>query len=237
MHRVEHFPTQESRWFSPLLQRHAIPHWFSRNNPPPPELIAIRLAEEPARPARARQVHGSRWVHGRDCLGGVLPDADSIITDDPLLVPIVSTADCAPILIACTATNTCAAIHAGWRGIALDILGETVRALVEEFSADPISMIAAIGPCASASRYEVGRDVIEAFRERGLEQALHFSPLPGKAYADCAGAARILLQRCGIGPESIECDPPCTITDTSFSSHRREPLNKARMFSAIAIPK
>lgn len=222
-------------WFSPLLREYEIPHWFSKRDPPTHQWIAENLATSHARAARVKQVHGARWLDATACVGEQLHQADAIITNDPLLVPIVSTADCCPVLVVCLKSRSCAAIHAGWRGIALDIVGETLRALIDRFGAEPKHLVAAIGPCASADRYEVGSDVIDAFVQRGLGEALSPSPSPQKAFANCSHAVRILLERAGMKSELIESNPPCTIGDTTFASHRREPENKVRMLSGVAI--
>ena len=238
MNLIEIDPSQSlSCWISPLLQAHQIPHWFSKRDPPDSNWIAKRLGSHNARAARVKQVHGSRCVDASECESDPLQLADAIITNDPLIVPIISTADCCPVLVVCLKSKSCAAIHAGWRGIALDIVGESLQELVDRFGADPKQMIAAIGPCASVERYEVGEDVIDAFTQQGLSEALRSSPSAHKAFANCSDAVRILLQRSGMQRNFIESNPPCTIGDATFASHRREPENKVRMLSGVAIPR
>ena len=238
MNLIEIDPSQSlSGWISPLLQAHQIPHWFSKRDPPDSNWIAQRLGSQSARAARVKQVHGSKCVDASECESDPLQLADAIITNDPLIVPIISTADCCPVLVVCLHSKSCAAIHAGWRGIALDIVGESLRALVERFGADPKHMVAAIGPCASVERYEVGEDVMNAFTQQGLSEALRPSPSTHKAFANCSHAVRILLERSGLQRNLIESNPPCTMGDATFASHRREPENKVRMLSGVAIPR
>ena len=98
-------------------------------------------------------------------------------------------------------------------------------------------MVAAIGPCASVERYEVGEDVMNAFTQRGLNEALRPSPSANKAFANCSHAVQILLERSGMQRNLIESNPPCTIGDATFASHRREPENKVRMLSGVTIPR
>lgn len=228
-------PSNQSGWHSALLQTHGVAHWFSTRDSPSDLWIAQHLAGRCAQAVRVRQVHGARWLSAQECLRQI-EDADAIISNAPLLVPVIATADCCPVLVACLSSKSCAAIHAGWRGIALDIVGSSVRAMCERFGADPRQMVCAIGPCASGERYEVGTDVIDAFSRCDLNRAILPSPLPGKAFADCAAATRILLERAGIPSECIDANPPCTIGDTRFASHRREPQNKLRMLAGIASP-
>ncbi len=230
-------PPIQAGWVSPLFKSHDIAHWFSKRDPPDAQWIAQYLGTSQARPARVKQVHGARCLGADECKAEPLREADAIITNDPLRVPMISTADCCPVLVVCLKSRSCAAIHAGWRGIALDIVQVSVRALVERFGAEPNEMLAAIGPCASVERYEVGRDVIDAFTQQGLTKALRASALPGKAFANCSHAVGILLERAGLQSGSIDSNPPCTIGDCTFASHRREPENKIRMLSGVAVPR
>ncbi len=227
----------EAGWVSPLFRKHGIAHWFSTRDPPPAQWIAQHLAGEFARPARARQVHGGQCVVAGACVDGELPEADAVVSNDPLLVPIVSTADCVPLLVVCTHSRSCAAIHAGWRGIAVDVVGATVRLMCDRFGARTESMIAAIGPCAGRDQYEVGQDVIDAWSGVGLNRALRATGSAEKAWANCPLAARMLLERAGIAPTCIDIDPPCTISNARFASHRREPENRTRMLAGIALSK
>ncbi len=105
----------------------------------------------------------------------------------------------------------------------------------ERFGAEPGSMFAAIGPCAGGTRYEVGNDVIDAWIAADLEASLRATPVAGKAWANCAHAVRTQLEREGIPSASIDIDPPCTISDARFASHRREPENRTRMLAGIAL--
>ncbi len=228
---------RDSAWFSPLLQAHKISHWFSKRNPPDPQWIAQQLVGMNARAVLVKQVHGAECLDAAACGSDPLQTADAIITNDPLLVPIISTADCCPVLVVCMQSKSCAAIHAGWRGIALDIIGESLQTLIDRYGADPKHIVAAIGPCAGVERYEVGADVINAFALQGLTEALQPSPSAHKAFANCSHAVRILLERAGVKSGSIDSNPPCTIGDCSFASHRREPQNKVRMLSGVAVPR
>jgi len=86
----------------------------------------------------------------------------------------IKTADCVPILV--RSDLSAAILHAGWRGIAANILESCLEKMVAEHqekistknpSADqpyskPLEIEILIGPCACADCYEVGLDVITA---------------------------------------------------------------------------
>ncbi len=222
-------------WLSPLLLSRSVPHWCGVCVGLSDASLASELGGPTAQLCRAKQVHGSRWIHANRCLGA-RSEADAVVSADTTLVAAVSTADCCPVLVACLASGCVAAIHAGWRGLASDVIGATVGGMTLEYGAQPSHMVAAIGPCASGQLYEVGTDVIRAFESRGLSSALSVpeGTRSGHAFADCSQAARILLQRAGVPAESVENEAPCTISDPRFPSYRREPSNPARMTSAIA---
>ncbi len=222
-------------WVSPLFRERRVSHWFSSREAPTALWIAQHLAGDAARPAQTRQVHGGRCVVARECVDGAVIDADAIVCADPMLVPVILTADCVPLLVLCKASRTCAAIHAGWRGIGSDIVRATIEMMREKFGAEPASMSAAMGPCAGRSAYEVGEDVIRTWTALGLSSALRPTSTPGKALADCPLAVRILLEREGIASTSVDIDPPCSITDERFASHRREPANTNRMRAGISL--
>ncbi len=229
-------PELDSAWVSTLLTRAGVPHFFSRKLAPSADTIAHRLAGACARPARAKQVHGARFVRAQECLGPSLPEADAVLNDSPALVPMVTSADCVSVLIWCAHSKSCAAVHAGWRGLIADSIGAAVRGMIEQFGAEPSAMVAALGPCAGADAYEVGGDVIDEFVRHGLGTCVREGTRPGKALADCALAARLRLRAAGLADAAIEASGICTISDVRCASHRRESTNPARMLSAIAIP-
>jgi YfiH family protein len=105
----------------------------------------------PAEPRWLRQVHGSCVVDAAHVTA--LVEADASWTTSPGVVCVVQMADCMPVLFADRAGTRVAAAHAGWRGLAGDVLGNAVRAL----DTDPAALIAwmgpAIGPSVMATPY------------------------------------------------------------------------------------
>ncbi len=85
---------------------------------------------------------------------------------------------------------------------------------------------AAIGPCLSLGRCEMGPDVAEAFESSGLAPAVHW-PSPqalargARPHVDVAHAARLQLERAGI--RAIDLPQICTWRDEDLCySHRRD---------------
>ena len=96
------------------------------------------------------------------------------------------TADCAPVLL-CDEDGDCvAAVHAGWRGLAVGIIENAVTALTTFSTSD---LIACIGPTISAAHYEVGDDVHRALCVTDDDKAHFTSADNGKWYADLPALA------------------------------------------------
>ena len=93
---------------------------------------------------------------------------DALVTDVPDVCIAVSTADCVPVLLYAPDVKAVAAVHAGWRGTVLRIAGKTVRILMDEYGADPRLMKAGIAPSIGPEAFEVGEEVVDAFREVGF---------------------------------------------------------------------
>ena len=156
-----------------------------------------------------------------------------MISADPSYACAVRTADCAPVLVACCATGAVAAIHAGWRGISCGVIAAAIGAMARELGAVPHSMVASVGPCARARRYEVGEEVASAVSAAGCGGAVVRRPGADRPFLDVARAAAIQLAACGIAQDRIDADPPCSIESLWCPSHRRDPSNGARMLSII----
>jgi hypothetical protein len=171
-----------------------------------------------------RQVHGAgvwqtpdkpqRWAD--------TPEADAIITANPVHMLTIRTADCVPLLLAGPHGHTVAAVHAGWRGVVAQVVPAAVRELSERTAAAPAELIAAVGPCISADHYEVGEEVADAFREAGLQEAVDRSHGP-KPHVDLRGAVVRQLQKAGVPDDRIAVSRCCTFAmEEEFFSYRRD---------------
>jgi hypothetical protein len=182
---------------------------------------------------------GGRWklaacwqVHGSDVLVVRDPDdprsenerCDALATDLGGVLLGVKTADCVPVLLADSRTGACAAVHAGWRGTLAEIVPRALAALREEFGTAAGEVSAAIGPAALGCCYEVGADVIEAFREKFDDADSLFAPTSaGHALVDLHEANRRQLVGAGVSPGGVHLLPLCTMCRPDlFFSYRRD---------------
>lgn len=166
-----------------------------------------------------RQTHSTRVETLTDRPRGVI-EADAMVTNrDDLLLGIL-TADCSPVLFADPEAGIVGAAHAGWKGAAGGIVGNTVKAMVA-LGATPRNIRAAIGPTISGPNYEIGPDTAAQITALDPAAARHISIPAGKTreHFDIPGLLQEQLFEAGIGLVSDLC--LCTYADPArFYSHR-----------------
>ncbi|MBI2793500.1 MAG: polyphenol oxidase family protein [Ignavibacteria bacterium] len=143
---------------------------------------------------------------------------DALITNLPGIVIGVKVADCAGILLWDAAHNAIGAVHSGWRGTAIDVLGKTIRAMQMSYGTDSQHLRVWLSPHAKAAHYEVGRDVYDVH----APYCIPHKQTPDKWFFDNAMALREQAQAAGVPLGNIAEDPACTMTDTRFHSYRRD---------------
>jgi YfiH family protein len=172
------------------------------------------------------QVHGSdlRVVRGLKDTQSEREHCDGLATDTAGLLLGVKTADCVPVLLGDSQTGACAAVHAGWRGTLAGIVKHALGRMREEFGTDPGQVRVAIGPAALACCYEVGTEVIEAFRAKSSNSDSLFTPTrEGHALVDLHEANRRQLVASGVSVERIHLLPLCTMCRPDlFFSYRHD---------------
>ena len=203
---------------------------------------AASVGCELAHLARVRQVHGAvvRVVRADD-LASPVPDADAVITNVAGLAVAVVAADCVPVLLADPRTGAVAAVHAGWRGTAANVVGAAVTALTRSFGARPDALVAAIGPSIGACCYEVGEELLAAFAEAGhssVDLAEWFErDAAGRLRLDLWQANADLLVGAGVRLAQVHVAGLCTKTHVGvLESFRVEGANAGRMAAIIVAP-
>ena len=139
---------------------------------------------------------------------------DAIITDRPNTGLMIQQADCQAVLLHDPVRRVVAAIHSGWRGSVINIIGKTIRRMEDAFQSTPEHLTAVIspslGPCCSEFKNYV-RELPEDFqRFRVNENHFNFWEI-----------SREQLEQAGLQPEKIEVAGVCTMCDSDFFSYRR----------------
>jgi len=178
--------------------------------------------------------------HDAQSKPGVLGDdqyCDALVSNTPKILLMVKTADCVPVLIADPKTRAFAAVHAGWRGTSASIVLSAIKQLQSEYGTRAEDLRAAIGPAANSCCYEVGREVIDQFKERFPQSTHLFTPTrDGHARIDLQTANRDQLTGAGVSPEQIHIAPLCTMDRTDlFFSYRREKRVHGRVGRLMSV--
>ena len=188
-------------------------------------ILTTALGVDQEKLVLTRQVHGDvvRVVTEADCNGidhHLYPECDGLITNTPGVSLVVFTADCTPILLQDPFTGAVGAVHAGWRGTALDIAGKAVAKMVAEFGCRPEHIRAAIGPNIGACCFETDADVPQALEETFGEEVKQWIRAEGeKYYVNLKAINALALRRAGV--EQIEISEDCTMCmHHRYWSHR-----------------
>jgi hypothetical protein len=177
-----------------------------------------------------QQVHGARVLDA--AIGGERPRADGFVAAATGLLVGVVTADCVPVLLVDRARGVAAAVHAGWRGAALGVLEASVAKLVAEHGSVAGDLEAVIGPAVAGCCYEVGSEVLEAFRARvGDAIAPAWDRRGGRLHVDLRTAVQLLLARVGVTGSVVL--GPCTACGTGYHSYRRDGGGTGRQLSFV----
>ena len=81
---------------------------------------------------RIKQTHSDLILESSD----QVYEADAHYTSARQKALIISTADCLPVFVHCKQTNRVAAIHAGWKGVANQIVFKTLQKLIQTGSSE-----------------------------------------------------------------------------------------------------
>ena len=190
------------------------------------------------------------------------PVGDALVTATAGLALSVKTADCFPILLYDPGIPAAGVIHAGWRGTVKRIAEKAVGLMRARYGADPGRMCAAIGPGIRSCCYQVGEEVIVAFRSqfacadelfcnpRGQNPADIRLPrqvltaggppwrdlAPGRASLDLEEANRRQLLAAGLEAENIAAGAPCTACRNDLLySYRREGAAAGRLCALVLL--
>jgi len=180
------------------------------------------------------QVHSAEVVEARP--SWFEREADGMVTNRPGLLLVVSTADCLPVLFHDPVQGVVGAAHCGWRGTVGGIAGEVVRRMVRCYGSSPADLRVAFGPSILGPCYQVGEEVVAAFREAGFPERVATPDDEGRFRLDVAAANRWTLERSGVRPENIWESGLCTHCDPErFFSHRRDRGRTGRHWAVVML--
>ncbi len=144
---------------------------------------------------------------------------DGLVLLEPGVIGVIKTADCLPVILFAPDYPVCAIVHAGWRGTALLITGKAVAAMVD-LGVPAASIRALIGPGIGPCCYNVGEDVVTAFKAAGISDEV-FARRGRLTFLDLKKANRQILMAEGV--HDIDDANLCTsCREALFFSARRD---------------
>lgn len=190
-----------------------------------------------------RQTHSCNVVVINECFRSLdidkqeeaLEGIDSLVTSLQGVVIGVNTADCVPIVLVDEVAGVIAVAHAGWRGT----VGRIAKAAVEEMcrqGAVASRIQAAMGPSICQECFEVGDEVVEAFKKAkfDLDAIVKRNSTTGKAHIDLRAANSDVLVDAGLSAGNIMISQHCSRCEHDrFFSARRLGINSGRTFTGI----
>lgn len=179
----------------------------------------------PSEPVYLNQVHGTDIITDKSEANQTI--ADAVITSQKNKVLAIMTADCLPILLADSKGREIAALHCGWRSLCDGLIEKTLSAMESPKG----SIHAWLGPAISIKHFEVGEEVVSAFKNNNRFSSTYHQQKNGRDYIDLSGIADMILDREGVS--HVTASNHCTYTEKDlFFSYRRDKTT-GRMVSLI----
>jgi len=160
------------------------------------------------------QIHSGVCVEARI---GAESKADAHYTYDKNHAVVVKTADFVPLLIYCPITDTCLAIHAGWRGLETEIIPNSIRKAFAH--SKPQNLRVFVGPHIAVENYEFSEKDILSLKKKWkfdfyLQQESHY-------YLNLHSIYMHQLLSLGIVKDRIWLAERDTFTSDDLYSYRR----------------
>ncbi|MFO7962512.1 MAG: peptidoglycan editing factor PgeF [Desulfobacterales bacterium] len=140
---------------------------------------------------------------------------DAMVTDTPGKNLVIQVADCQAVMMVDPVLRVIANVHAGWRGVVLDIIGKTVAVMKDRFGCRPDRMLAGTGPslgpcCAEFIHYR--REIPKTF----------WRYMNHEVYVDLWAISRDQIISAGVPEDNIESSGICTrCRSDDFFSYRK----------------
>ena len=163
------------------------------------------------------------------------PEGDALGTQLPKQYLAIKTADCLPVMVHDPDTNKIAAIHAGWKGVAIGIVPKTVASFFQNSK----NLRVFVGPHITKSSFEIKDDVLQQLKSSLPAFAwakLSIDTKDDKFHVDLVDVVKLQIQsqfpntHVDIKDSNID-----TKTTEDYNSHRRDAKNAGRNISYIRL--
>lgn len=144
---------------------------------------------------------------------------DGLVTNEKKRYLFLNVADCLPIILYDPIKEVAGVVHAGWKGVDLEIVKKAITKMQKEFSVDPSNVAVGIGPCARKESF-VKEDPSQKKDPRW--QPFIKQVGENKSEIDLVGFAKKQLVDAGVLENNIFDCYIDTVKDIRFFSHSRE---------------
>lgn len=160
---------------------------------------------------------------------------DGLVTKNPLLMPVITVADCVPIFFYDSVTGAFGVVHSGWKGTG--IIASAIELAVEKYGSKIEDICVAIGPHIQSECYCIDKERRDFFEERFgncTSEVLSTAPLKNLDGKDLTYNLSLtkanlnILKQIGIEDSNIAVANECTACSKFsdgkyiFGSFRRE---------------
>lgn len=184
--------------------------------------------------ARLHQVHGDDVLEVRDAVvpapADDVPVADALVTKRHDVGLMVRVADCVPIVLADPAAGILGAVHAGRKGVALNVVGRAVERMVALGATD---LRAWVGPHVCGRCYEVPEEM--RAEVAAVVPVAHAETSWGTPSLDLGAAVGAQLADAGVPVASVRRVERCTLEDEALHSYRRDGEKAGRLAALVWV--
>ncbi len=170
------------------------------------------------------RVTGATGVHP----GAEVQAVDALVTDHVGIGVVALGADCVPVILIDPEAGVVAAVHSGWRGVVLDVVGAAASAMAE-LGAHTVDTEAVLGPAICGACYAVPQDRADQVSEAC--PAAMATAHDGQPALDLRAGLVARLTELGISSQMVG---GCTAEDSGLYSFRRDGRT-GRQAGAVAI--
>ena len=156
---------------------------------------------------------------------------DGLVVLEPGVIGVIKTADCLPVILCSPDYPACAVVHAGWRGTAQRISRRALAAMAG-LGVKTASIRALIGPGIGPCCYNVGEDVIAAFKAAGISDEV-FARRGDVTFLDLKKANRQILTAEGV--HEIDDANLCTSCRRALFFSARRDAQAGRQITFVLI--
>ncbi len=147
---------------------------------------------------------------------------DGFVTNKKRVYLFLLIADCIPLIVYDPVVEVVALVHAGWKGVDLEIAGKAVKQLKLKYKSKAENIIVGIGPCARKESFiKENPEQMNDPRWKGF-----INKVSVNSYSiDLVGLTKKQLIEAGIKRQNIIDCGIDTVTDKRFFSHVRDGNN------------